>query len=192
MNRETIIQMAREAGLAEVTDTAESLPADYVEALAKLVNSGDAGNWYQEAELEVIAARQALALPTADHLPDAGKMVVDHFPDATKMIETAAPVGERELFERTMMDKYGWQRNDFKLDDFGYFDGHTDTAWMAWQARAALSAGDAVDAQRTPLTVLQYNAIPELCAIPPSLYESVVRAIERAHGIDAAMRKDKT
>jgi uncharacterized protein YqfA (UPF0365 family) len=36
MNRETIIQMAREAGLAEVTDTAESLPADYVEALAKL------------------------------------------------------------------------------------------------------------------------------------------------------------
>ena len=36
MNRETIIQMAREAGLAEVTDTDESLPADYVEALAKL------------------------------------------------------------------------------------------------------------------------------------------------------------
>ena len=36
MNRETIIQMAREAGLAEVTDTAESLPADYVEALANL------------------------------------------------------------------------------------------------------------------------------------------------------------
>ena len=36
MNRETIIQMARESGLAEVTDTAESLPADYVEALAKL------------------------------------------------------------------------------------------------------------------------------------------------------------
>lgn len=36
MNRETIIQMAREAGLAEVTDTAESLPADYVDALAKL------------------------------------------------------------------------------------------------------------------------------------------------------------
>lgn len=36
MNRETIIQMALEAGLAEVTDTAESLPADYVEALANL------------------------------------------------------------------------------------------------------------------------------------------------------------
>lgn len=40
-------------------------------------------------------ARQAIALPTADHLPDAGEMVVDHFPDATKMIETAAPVGDR-------------------------------------------------------------------------------------------------
>jgi hypothetical protein len=36
-------------------------------------------------------ARQALALPTSDHIPDAGEMVVDHFPDATKMIETAAP-----------------------------------------------------------------------------------------------------
>ena len=87
--------------------------------------------------------RQALALSTADHLPDAGEMVVDHFPDATKMIETATPVGERELFERTMMDKYGWQHEDFKLDDFGYADGQTDTAWMAWQARASLSAGDA-------------------------------------------------
>lgn len=38
-------------------------------------------------------------------------------------------------------------------------------------------------AEKVPLTVLQYNAIPELCAIKPSLYESVVRAIERAHGI---------
>jgi len=36
-------------------------------------------------------ARQALALPTADHIPDAGEMVVDHLPDAGKMIETAAP-----------------------------------------------------------------------------------------------------
>ena len=143
----------------------------------------------QSKTVAALAQLQAdIALPTADHIPDAGRMVVDHFPDATKMIETAAPVGDREAFERTMMDKFGWQRNDFKLDDFGYFDGHTDTAWMAWQARAALIAGDAVDAQRTPLTVLQYNAIPELCAIPPSLYESVVRAIERAHGIDAALR----
>ena len=31
-----------------------------------------------------------------------------------------------------------------------------------------------------PLSVLQYNQIPELCQIRPSLYESVVRAIEAA------------
>jgi hypothetical protein len=31
-----------------------------------------------------------------------------------------------------------------------------------------------------PLSVLQYNAIPALQAIPPSLFESVVRGVERA------------
>ncbi len=117
------------------------------DALQAIANIDDATNHSVDASaaLDHIGqiARQALALPTADHLPDAGEMVVDHFPDATKMIETAAPVGEREAFERTMMDKYGWQHEDFKLDDFGYADGQTDTAWMAWQARAALSAGDA-------------------------------------------------
>ena len=111
------------------------------EALQAIANIDDATNHSVDASaaLDRIGqiARQALALPTADHLPDVGEMV-----------ETAAPVGDREAFERTMMDKFGWQRNDFKLDDFGYFDGHTDTAWMAWQARASLSAGDAVDAQR--------------------------------------------
>ena len=88
----------------------------------------------QSKTVAALAKLQAdiIALSTADHLPDAGEMV-----------EAAAPVGEREAFERTMMDKYGWQNEDFTLDDFGYFDGHTDTAWMAWQARAALSAGDA-------------------------------------------------
>lgn len=43
--------------------------------------------------------------------------------------------------------------------------------------------------ERKPLTVQQYNAIPELCAIRPSLYESIVRAIERAHGIDAEIKE---
>ena len=57
MNRETIIQMAREAGLAEVTDTAESLPADYVEALAKLCALAVA----KEAE-----SRKAAQLENAD------------------------------------------------------------------------------------------------------------------------------
>ena len=119
---------------------------------------------------------EALALPTADHLPDAGKMV-----------ETAEPVGEHEAFERTMMDKYGWQRNDFKLDDFGYFDGHTDTAWMAWQARAAMSAGDAVDAQRYRWLADCNNYEAGLALIiDPKLTEQALDA-----AIDAAMRKDK-
>jgi len=70
-------------------------------------------------------ARQALALPTA------------------------APVGEREAFEREMsklpfefcMDRwpddgsYAWPGN--------YAAYHTQCAWDAWQALAALSAGDA-------------------------------------------------
>ena len=138
-------------------------------------------------------ARQALALPTADHLPDAGNMVVDHFPDATKMIETAAPVGEHELPPLPVTSYqlyYQWPDDEDGCGGSEVVDGDAYTAdQMRAYARAALSDGDAVDAQRTPLTVLQYNAIPELCAIPPSLYESVVRAIERAHGIDAAMRK---
>jgi len=142
---------------------------------------------------EMAFAREALALPTAEQVDDIN--VAESFTSVTK---TAALVCEREAFEREMskppfefcMDRwpddgssYAWPGN--------YVAYHTQCAWDAWQARAALSAGDAVDAQRTPLTVLQYNAIPELCAIPPSLYESVVRAIERAHGIDAAMRKEK-
>lgn len=35
LSQQEIIDLAVEAGLAEVTDTAESLPAEYVEALAK-------------------------------------------------------------------------------------------------------------------------------------------------------------
>lgn len=132
-------------------------------------------------------AHEALALPTADHLPDAGRMVVDHFPDATKMIETAPPVGERDAFERTMMDKFGWQHEDFKLDDFGYADGQTDTAWMAWQARAAMSAGDAVDAQRYRWLADCNNYEAGLALIiDPKLTEQALDA-----AIDAAMRKDK-
>ncbi len=110
----------------------------------------------QSKTVAALAQLQAdIALPTADHIPDAGRMVVDHFPDATKMIETAAPVGEREAFEREMskppfefcMDRwpddgssYAWPGN--------YVAYHTQCAWAVWQARAALSAGDAVDAKR--------------------------------------------
>jgi len=145
-----------------MTDTNQNLrqaEQALLKRYAELVNSGDAGNWYQEAELEVIAARQALALPTADHLPDAGKMVnglTKAETDASASVSglTAAPVGERERFEREMskppfefcMDRwpddgsYAWPGN--------YAAYHTQCAWAAWQARAALSAGEAVDAQR--------------------------------------------
>ena len=138
-------------------------------------------------------AHEALAMPTADHLPDAGEMVVDHFPDATKMIETAAPVGEREAFEREMskppfefcMDRwpddgsYSWPGN--------YAAYHTQCAWAAWQARAALSAGDAVDAQRYRWLADCNNYEAGLALIiDPKLTEQALGA-----AIDAAMRKDK-
>ena len=85
--------------------------------------------------------REALQV-ARDHI-DMDALEISHCKDAALIrqalaMPTAVPVGEQEAFELTMMDKYGWLRNDFKLDDFGYFDGHTDTAWMAWQARAAL------------------------------------------------------
>ena len=126
-------------------------------------------------------ARQALALPTAEQVDDIN--VAESFTSVTK---TAAPVGERESFERTMMDKFGWQRNDFKLDDFGYFDGHTDTAWMAWQARAALSAGDAVDAQR-------YRWLADCLNYPEAvtlIADGSLTADALGKAIDAAMRKE--
>lgn len=87
----------------------------------------------------------ALALPTADHIPDAGEMVDDHLPDAGKMIETVTPVGEREAFEQFAqncpMGKYNVTRRGE-----GYDSSHTQIMWDAWQSgRAALRAGDSVD-----------------------------------------------
>lgn len=167
-----------------MTDTNKKLRRALQIAESALADIGDADRepgddlaWCERrAAQDLPTIRQALALPTADHLPDAGKM-----------IETAAPVGERELFERTMMDKYGWQNEDFKLDDFGYFDGQTDTAWMAWQARAAMSAGDAVDAQRYRWLADCNNYEAGLALIiDPKLTEQALDA-----AIDAAMRKDK-
>ena len=78
-----------------MTDTSQKLR----EALSELmsivsIHQKATGNNFAWAEMDF--AREALALPTADHIPDAGEMVVDHLPDAGKMIETAAPVGERD------------------------------------------------------------------------------------------------
>ena len=51
-----------------------------------------------------------------------------------------APVDERADFEASMREKHGWEGRDFQSDSFGYFDCHTATAWLAWQARAALQS----------------------------------------------------
>jgi hypothetical protein len=91
----------------------------------------------ENAWTEWQACAEALALPTADHLPDAGRMVVDHFPDATKMIETAAPGCELpELPEPDPMADRWLSSHIYTADQ------------MRAYARAAQSAGDAVDAQR--------------------------------------------
>ena len=87
-------------------------------------------------------ARQALALPTAEQVDDIN--VAESFTSVTK---TAAPVGERDRFEQFAqncpMGKYNVARRGE-----GYDSSHTQIMWDAWQARAALNAGDAVDAQR--------------------------------------------
>lgn len=100
----------------------------------------------------IFANKEALALPTADHLPDAGEMInglTQAETDASASVSglTAAPGGEREAFEQFAqncpMGKYNVARRGE-----GYDSSHTQIMWDAWQARAALSAGDAVDAQR--------------------------------------------
>ena len=48
------------------------------------------------------------------------------------------PVDEQAEFEASMREKHGWVARDFQSDSFGYFDGHTATAWLAWRARASL------------------------------------------------------
>ena len=130
----------------------------------------------------------ALALPTADHLPDAGEMV-----------EAAAPVCEREAFEREMskppfefcMDRwpddgsYAWPGN--------YAAYHTQCAWAAWQARAALSAGDADPLTRYRVwpdgTVQEGSESPHAWMSDDFGYVDAVD--EEQAALSAAMRKDK-
>lgn len=58
------------------------------------------------------------------------------------------------------MDRYGWERKDFKRDHRdGYLDGQTDTAWRAWQLRAALAAKQG----RKPMT--ETERADMICAI---------------------------
>ena len=138
-------------------------------------------------------AHEALAMPTADHLPDAGRMVVDHFPDATKMIETAVPVGERERFEAwwrsvqlmTLPKEYDIER----LQNWGSI--YKPKALEAWQARAALSAGDAVDAQRYRWLREQNDDDFAFAVVKNPHFDVYESPEELDAAIDAAMRKDK-
>ena len=88
------------------------------------------------------ATDKALALITADHIPDAGKM-----------IETAAPVGERELpplpsyarWEeriKMLMQQCGHPNSMSIYQAFKQFQNEFEHEMIAY-ARAALSAGDA-------------------------------------------------
>jgi len=89
-------------------------------------------------------ARQALALPTAEQVDDIN--VAESFTSVTK---TAAPVGERDAFEREMRCDEEWGHRSLKKRQNGQYENwQVDLMWAVWQARAALIAGDAVDAQR--------------------------------------------
>ena len=96
-------------------------------------------------------ARQALALPTSDHIPDAGEMVngltqAETAASASVSGLTAAPVGEREAFEREMRCEEEWGHRSLKKRQNGQYENwQVDLMWAVWQARSSLSASDAVD-----------------------------------------------
>ena len=112
---------------------------------------------------------------------------------------TAEQVGERDAFEREMskppfefcMDRwpddgsYAWPGN--------YAAYHTQCAWAAWQARAALSAGDAVDAQRYRWLMdnctlgIKQNGVGWILNTSACVAPDCIKDVGAA--IDAAMRK---
>ena len=137
---------------------------------------------YYPCKPDIFAATyepEALALPPADHLPDAGKM-----------IETAAPVGERDAFEELIeefeaaaIDKHDCRNPEYKFEHRAY-----DTACQRYDtARAALSAGDAVDAQRYRW-LADCNNYPEAVTL---ISDGSLTADALGKAIDAAMRKEK-
>ena len=227
-----------------MTDTSKKLR----EALQAISDIDDSTNHAVDASaaLDRIGriARQALALPTADHIPDAGEKVDDHLPDAGKMIETAAPGGG--YVRPVVLDARQALPTAEQVDDINVaesFTSVTKTAapvgdlpelpepyraldkhlshpilrqvlfapgeyftadQMRAYARAALSAGEAMDAQR--LDDLRRNAW-SLCSfvyVPASHVDRGIgwRVVERSDrvvsmvfdddpraAIDAAMRK---
>ncbi len=98
----------------------------------------------ENAWAEWQACAEALALPTAEQVGDIN--VVESFTSVTK---TAAPVCERDAFEHDLskspfeFDMDRWPDNAPVDWPGSYKQYHVQCAWDAWQARAALSAGDA-------------------------------------------------
>lgn len=164
-----------------MTDTNQKLreACNYIDALG-----GDSRSY-----------RQALALPTADHLPNAGKMtngLTQSETDASASVSglTAASVGEREAFGYFYIVNgvhEGFCKGVEPPPDDSYDEGTLVPVY-----RSALSAGDAVDAQRTPLTDEQMWSLWNSQGIDEMNQSEAIafaRDVERAHGIDEAMRK---
>lgn len=82
--------------------------------------------------------RELISREINDAHNDLSKSILPNVQPA--LTQRPAAQTEREAFEHTMSERYGWVPKDFKRDDFGYFDGHANTAWAAWQARASLPA----------------------------------------------------
>jgi hypothetical protein len=120
--------------------------------------------------MRLIAAHEALALPTADHLPDAGKMtngLTQAETDASASVSglTTAPVGDLpELPEPyRALDKH---LSHPILRQVLFAPGEYFTAdQMRAYARAALSAGDAVDAQRYRWLREQHWSNSAICCV---------------------------
>ena len=106
-------------------------------------------------------ARQALALPNAEQVDDIN--VAESFTSVTK---TAAPVGEREAFENEMRHVDVWGHRSLKKRASGNYENwQVNLMWDVWQARAAMSAGDAVDAQRYRWLREQHWSNSDICCV---------------------------
>ena len=167
--------------------------------------------WSNDSKWQADCARQALALPTAEQVDDIN--VAESFTSVTK---TAAPVCEREAFEREMRCEEEWGHRSLKKRQNGKYENwQVDLMWDVWQARAALSAGDAVLADREACAKLCEEVADDLITamrkegetddeVMTSLVASARVCAEEIRGgyskkfnphnaaIDAAMRKDKT
>ena len=94
-------------------------------------------------------------------------------------LPTAEQVGEREAFEREMRCEEEWGHRSLKKRQNGQYEN--------WQARAALSAGDEVDAQR-------YRWLADCLNYPEAvtlIADGSLTADALGKAIDTAMRKDK-